>query len=73
MKKMTLSRANHGLRKIPLTKLLQQEFGYSLSKAKSITDAVLENETVTLHCDDERCELLAQKLRELNVKISVDR
>ena len=73
MKQMTLYGWNRGMRKISVTKLLQEQLGYSLSEAKSVTDAILGDREISLSCDDDKCEPLAESLRGLGVRVSVIR
>jgi hypothetical protein len=67
MKKMTLSGWHVGFDKIGLTKLLRNELGYSLGHAKSVTDAVLEGQPVTLELGDNRIEKMTSMLDKLGV------
>ena len=68
MRKLILSGWNVGFNKIGLTKLLQMDLGYSLSRAKAITDTVLGGQSVTVDLKDIRVEQMATKLNELRVK-----
>jgi hypothetical protein len=71
MKKITLSGWNVGFDKIGLTKLLRTEFGYSLGHAKSVTDAVLEGQPVTLELGDDQIEGMTSKLNRLGVNYEI--
>jgi hypothetical protein len=63
---------NIGFKKVAHTKLLCAEHGYSLSRAKSITDAVADGQSVTIEVADDRIERLAFELNELGAKCRVD-
>lgn len=71
MKQITLHGANSGILKLSVTKLLQERLEYSLSRAKSVTDAILKGQEVTLPCDDAEAELLAEDLRILGARVSI--
>jgi len=58
--------------KVGFTKLLRNEFGYSLSEAKGITDGVLEKKSVTLEMEDYRLQGTASKLEKLRASFDVD-
>ena len=56
---------NEGFNKVAFTKMLQHEFGFSLTAAKNMTDQILERRPVTVHVvetDIERISSLAQKI-----------
>lgn len=61
-----------GFEKVSLTKLLRDEFGYSLADAKAITDAILENKEVRLPHPNQEGEKIVAKLREIGVIASVE-
>lgn len=57
--------------KVEFTKLLKSELGYSLSEAKSATDAVLNNERIILKVGDTGFDDLLSKLNELGAKFAL--
>lgn len=73
MKKVILCGWDVGFRKIGLTKLLRQSTGLSLSEAKSITDAVLRDQSVTISVPAEEFESVASELRGLGVRFTEKR
>jgi hypothetical protein len=62
---------NVGFQKIPFTNVLRSDLGYSLSEAKAITDAVLEQKTVALEVDGSRYALLVEKLSKLGARLAL--
>lgn len=72
MSELVLQGWKIGFAKISLTKLLRDEFGYSLSEAKAITDAILENKEIRLPYHGQQSEDLVAKLREIGVNVSVE-
>jgi len=42
-------------------------------RAKLVTDAILADREISLPCDEDKCEALAERLRELGVRVSVVR
>jgi len=72
MKRLVLQGWKIGFAKVSLTKLLRDELGYSLSEAKGITDAILENKEIRLPCQDQQAETTVAKLREIGVNVSVE-
>jgi hypothetical protein len=62
---------NLGFKKVAHTKLLRSEFGYSLLKAKSITDAVLDSQSVTIEVADDQINRLAFEVNQLGAKCRV--
>ena len=63
---------NIGFNKVAHTKLLCSELGYSLLQAKSITDAVVDRQSVMIEVGDDQIESLAFELSELGAKCRVD-
>jgi ribosomal protein L7/L12 len=63
---------NAGFNKVAHTKLLRSEHGCSLSRAKSITDTVVNGRSVTIEVADDRIERLVFELNELGAKCRVD-
>ena len=61
-----------GFSKVSLTKLLRHELGYSLSEAKAVTDAILENREVRVPCQNQHMESTVRKLRKIGVNVSVE-
>ena len=72
MGKIVLCGWNTGFNKVAHTQLLQAELGYSLSRAKSVTDAVVEGQSVTIEVADDQIERLAFELNEVGVKCRVN-
>jgi hypothetical protein len=56
-----------GFDKVGLTKLFRYDYGYSLSKAKTVTDSVLDGKAVTIENPDDRVEEFVMKLDRLGV------
>jgi hypothetical protein len=61
-----------GFNKVAHTNLLRTELGYSLAQSKSITDTVLDGQSVTIEVADDKIERLAFELNELGAKCRVD-
>lgn len=59
---------NVGFQKVGFTKLLRYELGYSLSEAKSKTDAVLENQRIELTLHKADVDHVLFKLTQLGAK-----
>jgi hypothetical protein len=72
MGKIILCGWNSGFNKVAHTKLLRTELGYSLLRAKSITDAVVEGQSVTIEVADDQIERVAFELNDLRAKCGVD-
>jgi ribosomal protein L7/L12 len=72
MRELVLQAWKIGFAKVSLTNLLRDGFGYSLSEAKAITDAILENKEIRLPCHDQQVEDVVAKLREIGVNVSVE-
>jgi ribosomal protein L7/L12 len=58
-----------GFQKVGFTKLLRHELGYSLSEAKSKTDAVLENQRIELRVHKAEVGQVLVKLNQLGARI----
>ena len=72
MGKIILYGWSNGFKKIAHTKLLRAELGYSLLQAKSITDAVVDCQSITIEVGDDQIERLVFELSELGAKCRVD-
>lgn len=72
MGKIILFGWNIGFDKVAHTKLLRAELGFSLLQAKSITDAVVDRQSVTIEVPDDQIKRLAFELNELGAKCRVD-
>ena len=72
MGKIVLHGWNTGFNKVAHTKLLRTELSYSLAQAKSITDALMDGQSVTIEVADDQIERLAIELNELGAKCRVD-
>ena len=72
MGKIILYGWNIGFDKVAHTKFLRAELGYYLLQAKSITDAVVDRQSVTIGVPDDQIERLAFELNELGAKCRVD-
>ena len=59
---------NVGFQKVAFTKLLRHELGYSLSEAKSTTDAVLKNQRTELKLHKADVDQVLVKLNELGAR-----
>jgi hypothetical protein len=68
MGKIILYDWNIGMNKVGLTKLLRSELGRSLSKAKSVTDAVVKRQPITIELANDKVETTALRLDQLGVK-----
>ena len=53
-----------------LTKLLRSQAGYSLSRAKACTDAVLDNQPVIVEFPEDQYAHVAKELNEIGFKFS---
>lgn len=60
-----------GFNKVGLTKLLQEDFGYSLGQAKNVVDAILGNQPREIDVSDISLEEIDVKLTALRVRFSV--
>jgi ribosomal protein L7/L12 len=65
---MILSSWNIGFAKIDFTKVLRSELGYSLQRAKTVTDAILDGHSVTIELRDDQVEEMASKLKGLGLR-----
>ena len=68
MRKVAVLGWNPGFQKIQFTELLRGDFGYSLSKAKAATDAVLDQKRVELEVQDTECMRLLPRLNQLGAR-----
>ncbi len=68
--RIALSGWNPGFNKVGLTKLLNARPGYPLSRAKAVTDAVLEGRSVTIEVADREAEQFIAQINSLGVKWS---
>jgi hypothetical protein len=57
-----------GFQKVEFTTMLRRELGYPLSKAKSITDAILANEPLELPVPEDNHEPLLKLITALGAK-----
>ena len=71
MGKITVYDWSSGFNKVGHTNLLRAELGYSLSKAKAFTDAVLDRQPVTFDLPDDQMERMAVELSQLGAKFEV--
>ncbi len=71
MGKITIYGWNIGFNKVSHTKLLRAELGYSLLQAKSITDAVVDRQSVAIEVADDKTERFAFEMNELGAKYRV--
>ena len=62
---------NVGFQKVKFTFLLQARLGYSLSRAKHVTDAVLANNDVELQVEEEQGEALVSSMKDLGARCAV--
>jgi ribosomal protein L7/L12 len=72
MKTLIVDGWNIGFQKIEFTKALRLAFGYSLTEAKNITDAVLKNQRIELRIDESKADELALHLSELGAKVHIE-
>jgi len=72
MRRITLSGWNVGFDKVGLTNLLRQDLGYSLARAKGITDAVLDKRSVTVQVPDYQVVQMDAKLKAIRARFAVD-
>ena len=73
MKRVVFSGWNVGFKKVGLTKLLRYDYGYSLSRAKAVTDSILDGKSVALEISENPFDEIVSKLTDLGVKdITVD-
>ncbi len=68
MRKVAVLGWNPGFQKVQFTELLRGDFGYSLSKAKAATDAVLEQQRIELEVRDADCTRLLPQLDQLGAQ-----
>ncbi len=60
-----------GFQKIEFTKLLRAEFGYSLTHAKGITDAILDGKSIELQVPAAGAERVVAAMEGLGAKCNV--
>jgi hypothetical protein len=73
MPQVVITGWNQGLRKISMTRAIQEHSGLTLSAAKAVTDAVLEGQTVALSVPDAgTAAALARELSSLGAMCHVD-
>jgi len=68
MTTLMISGWKQGFQKVKFTDLLQTVLGYPLSRAKRMTDAILESETVEIHVDDAEAERIVSAMEQLGAK-----
>ncbi len=71
MMTVQLSGWNVGFNKVKFTKLLQESLGYSLMRAKRVTDTILDDEEVTIEVPETQAEILTSSMRELGARCAV--
>lgn len=71
--KVAVSGWSIGFQKVQFTQLLRRDLGYSLSRAKAATDAVLENRRVELDVPEGESNNLLPRLNEIGVKADLER
>ena len=67
MRTILLTGWKEGIKKVSLTLLLHEHANYSLSEAKAVTDAVINNRVVRLELTDEQFSRVMSKLGEIGV------
>ena len=65
MRRIFVTGWNIGFQKVEFTKTLKLELGCSLSKAKGMTDAVLDCQAVQIDLAEEQFERVSARLNEL--------
>lgn len=71
MKKIEIQAWEPGFQKVSCTKLLQEKAGYSLSRAKATTDAILNRQRVTIELPDEGFERAIDELLKIGLQFKV--
>jgi ribosomal protein L7/L12 len=66
--RIVLSGWNPGFNKVGLTKLLRAQLGHSLRRAKTVTDAVLEGQLVTVEVADGEAKKFINQINSLGLK-----
>ena len=62
-----------GLKKISMTKLLQEKLELDLEESKKMTDAVMSGNVISLNIDDaEFAENLAEELGETGARVKIE-
>jgi ribosomal protein L7/L12 len=73
MPKITLKSWNPGLKKVSLTKLLQEQAGLSLTSAKQYVDRLLADEAVSVNVPTtEEAAQLAEEITKLGAVCEID-
>lgn len=73
MPKVTLKRWNPGLKKVSLTKLLQEKADLSLTSAKQCVDRLLAGESVSVNVPTaEEAAQLAEEITKLGAVCEID-
>lgn len=67
MSKFVITGWEVGFNKVGMNKLLRKYFGYCLSSAKEIVDAILVGEKVVLLLAEDNLEEVKQELQKVNV------
>jgi hypothetical protein len=68
MKQIVICGWSAGFKKVSLTKMLRERANYSLVRAKNVTDAVLNNQSVVIEIPDVQFEYAIKDLNEIGVK-----
>lgn len=68
MKTIEVLTWNPGFQKVNCTKLLHEKAGYSLSRAKATTDAILNHQRVTIELPEEELERTIAELLEIGLQ-----
>ena len=68
MRRVAVVGWNPGFQKVQFTEFIRGDFGYSLSKAKATTDAVLDQERVEFELQDADCTRLLPRFSQLGAQ-----
>lgn len=71
MKIIVMSGWELGFQKVKFTEFLKSDLGYSLSDAKAMTDAVLDNRSTELNIEDSQFSAVLAKLHTLGAKCTL--
>jgi hypothetical protein len=71
MKTVAISGWNNRFQKVKFTELLRRDFGYSLSDAKTATDAVVDNQRLELQVQHDELQQILSELSRLGAKFVV--
>jgi hypothetical protein len=71
MKTIEVLAWNPGFKKVSCTKLLQERAGYSLSRAKATTDAILNRDRVTIELPEEDLDRIVAELAEIGLQFKM--